>query len=370
MSRYKSKPEYKHGDGDAIGVLMVNLGTPKKPTANSVRTYLREFLSDPRVIEIPKLLWWIILYLFILPFRSFKSAEAYKKIWTNKGSPLLFNSLNIAKKTKLQLNETHNKEIHLELAMSYGSPSINEVLEGFHEKSIRQILLLPLYPQYSNTTTGSVFEAVSKSLSTRRWIPEFRFINHYHDLPLYIEALANNIKSYWEINGRGEKLLFSFHGLPHKMLIDGDPYHCQCQKTARLIAEKLSLKDEEWFISFQSRLGRAKWLEPYTDETLINWGKDKKGVIDVTCPGFAADCLETLEEIAMQNNEFYTEAGGELLRYIPALNSQEDHICMLSELITENISDWLKKDTLKSTDMYVQELGQTCQRAAQKGAKN
>jgi ferrochelatase len=370
MSRYNSKPQYNHGDNDAVGVLMVNLGTPEKPTTNSVRTYLREFLSDPRVIEIPKILWLIILYLFILPLRPSKSAEAYKKIWTKKGSPLLFNSLDIAKKTKLNLNKGNNKNIHVELAMSYGSPSINEVLNGFHEKSIRQVLLLPLYPQYSSTTTGSVFEAVSKSLTMRRWIPEFRFINHYHDLPMYIEAVAASIESYWEVNGRGEKLLFSFHGLPQKMLMDGDPYHCQCQKTGRLIAEKLSLKDEEWFISFQSRLGRAKWLEPYTDETLINWGKEKKGTIDVVCPGFAADCLETLEEIAMQNNEFYVEAGGESLRYIPALNSQQSHISFLSELINENISDWLKNDALKNSDIHDGELQQSCQRAAQKGAKN
>ena len=291
MSRYNSKPLYKHGDNDAIGVLMVNLGTPEKPTTNAVRTYLREFLSDPRVIEIPKILWLVILYLFILPLRPFKSAEAYKKIWTEKGSPLLFNSVDIAKKIKLKLNKNNNKDIHVELAMSYGSPSISEVLNRFHEKSIRQILLLPMYPQYSSTTTGTVFEAVSKSLFKRRWIPEFRFINHYHDSPKYIEAVAATIESHWNDNGRGEKLLFSFHGLPQKMLLDGDPYHCQCQKTGRLIAEKLSLKDDEWFISFQSRLGRAKWLEPYTDETLITWGKEKKGVIDVICPWFCCGLL-------------------------------------------------------------------------------
>ena len=227
-----------------------------------------------------------------------------------KSSFLLFNSLDIAKKTKLNLNKSNNKNIHVELAMSYGSPSINEVLNGFHEKSIRQILLLPLYPQYSSTTTGSVFEAVSKSLFTRRWIPEFRFINHYHNLPMYIEAVATSIESYWEVNGRGEKLLFSFHSLKFRKLMEGDPYHCQCQKTTRLLKERLGWEDTEIVTTFQSRFGPEEWFEPYTDETLINWGKEKKGTIDVVCPGFAADCLETLEEIAMEGKEDFIEAGG------------------------------------------------------------
>jgi ferrochelatase len=369
MARFNSKPEYTHGDTDSVGILLVNLGTPEKPTANSVRTYLREFLSDYRVIEIPKFLWLLILYLFILPLRPFKSAKAYQEIWTKNGSPLLFHSQRITEKLKLNVNKGRTKDIQVELAMSYGEPSIDHALEKFYENSVRRIFLLPLYPQYSNTTTGSVFENVTRALAKRRWIPEFRFINHYHDEPIYTDILAESIKSFWKTNGRGEKLLFSFHGLPHKMLIDGDPYHCQCLKTARLITEKLSLKDDEWFVSFQSRLGRAKWLEPYTEQTLINWGENQGGVVDVICPGFAADCLETLEEIAMQNKEFYTEAGGRELRYIPALNSDDSHISMLNTLVTKNLSDWLVADSSDQNCLEAKKTAYEYSKVTQKSKK-
>ena len=229
--------------------------------------------------------------------------------------------------------------------MSYGKPSIENSLNKLRKKNVRRILLLPMYPQYSSTTTGSVFENVTKVLSKQRWIPEFRHINQYHDNKAYIETISESIKEFWKSNGTSDRLLFSFHGLPKKMLLEGDPYHCQCYKTARLVSEKLELSEDDWFVSFQSRLGPTKWLEPYTDETLKSWGEKKSGVVDVICPGFSVDCLETLEEIAMENAEYYEEAGGKKLRYIPALNSQQKHISFLINLIEKNISDWIHEST-------------------------
>jgi len=366
MPRFSSTPKYKHGTSESIGILLVNLGTPKDFKTSSIRSYLRQFLSDPRVIEIPRLLWWFVLHFFILPLRPSNSSKAYKKIWTKKGSPLLCHSNKITEKLNLKFKERFKQDIHVELAMSYGEPSISNALNKLHDKFVRQILLLPMYPQYSNTTSGSVYENVCKALFKRRWIPEFRYINHYHDDPKYIKSIMISINEYWNKHGRAKKLLFSFHGLPQKMLLDGDPYYCQCQKTARLIANKLQLKKDEWFVSFQSRLGRTQWLEPYTDQTLIKWGKDKTGTVDVICPGFAADCLETLEEIAIQNNEFFINAGGISLRYIPALNESEDHISFLCDLIEKNISDWI--DNAATSDTNKNELQESYKRATQKGA--
>jgi len=366
MSRFSSNPKYKHGTSESIGILLVNLGTPRDIKTSSIRSYLKQFLSDPRVIEIPRLLWWLILHFFILPLRPRTSSKAYKKIWTEEGSPLLCHSNKITEKLNLKFKEKFKQEIYVELAMSYGEPSISNALNKLHDKFVRQILLLPMYPQYSNTTSGSVYENVCKTLFKRRWIPEFRYINHYHDDPKYIKSIMISIDEYWDKYGRGEKLLFSFHGLPKKMLLDGDPYYCQCQKTARLIANELKLKKNEWFVSFQSRLGRTQWLEPYTDQTLIKWGKDKTGTVDVICPGFAVDCLETLEEIAIQNNELFINAGGVSLRYIPALNESEDHISFLCDLIEKNISDWIDNVTPSGIDKN--ELQESYIRATQKGA--
>ncbi|MEQ8205901.1 MAG: ferrochelatase, partial [Woeseia sp.] len=213
-------------------------------------------------------------------------------------------------------------------------------LERLHEQNVRRIVVLPLYPQYSNTTTGSVFADVSTLLSRRRWVPELRFINHYHDATGYITALADSIRAFRKREGTGQHLLFSFHGLPQRMLLEGDPYHCQCQKTARLVANALNLEDSEWTLGFQSRVGREPWLQPYTDELLKRWGKDGYGDIDVVCPGFSADCLETLEEITLQNAELYADAGGGKLRYIPALNAGDDHVAFLSTLLRNTMNGW------------------------------
>lgn len=331
---------YEHGLPESLGVLIVNLGTPDAPTTAAVRRYLGQFLADPRVVELPRLLWRIILHGFILRFRPSRSAEAYRKIWTEHGSPLLIYSQDIANSVGQQLSARLSGAVHTELGMSYGQPSIASALQRLYDCGARRIVCLPLYPQYSGTTTGSVFDMVTGALSKRRWVPEFRFINHYHDAPGFIAAQAQNIRQYWEQHGRGEKLLFSFHGVPMDTLLSGDPYHCQCQKTARLIAESLELGDDEWLISFQSRVGRAEWLRPYTDETVVELGDKGIAKLDVVCPGFAADCLETLEEIAMQNAEFFAGADGNSLNYIPALNARDDHVAFLARLIEKHVCGW------------------------------
>ena len=369
MPRFESSPAYGHGTPESLGILLVNLGTPDAPETKAVRRYLRQFLWDPRVVELPRPLWWLVLNLVILTLRPPKTAEAYRKIWTERGSPLLLHCQDIAAGISRMLSEKTAGAVHVELAMSYGSPSIAAALDRLHSHYVRRVILLPLYPQYSNTTTGSVFSDVAKTLSARRWIPEFRFINHYHDEPGYITALADSIREFRAEHGSGERLLFSFHGLPKSMLLDGDPYHCQCQKTARLVAESLELASDQWAVSFQSRVGRQPWLQPYTDELLTEWGAQNLGDIDIVCPGFSADCLETLEEIKMQNAEFYSEAGGGQLRYIPALNDRKDHIAFLSELIEQHAAGWPETSTDWNADRAAAELEQSLQRARASGSE-
>ncbi len=340
MARYTGESQFEHGDQQSIGLLVVNLGTPDDPSPTSVRRYLKQFLWDPRVVEQPRWLWWLILNLIILRFRPAKSAAAYRKIWTEDGSPLLLFSQSIADGLAGKLQGDDKVPVVAELGMSYGSPSIPDALERLRKQNVRRLVVLPLYPQYSATTTGTVFDAVTSALSRQRWVPEFRFINQYADRPRLIEALADSVRAHWQEHGRGERLLFSFHGIPQRYFRAGDPYHCQCQKTARLVADALELKDSEWFVSFQSRVGREPWLMPYTDYTLEDWGAEKLGNIDVICPGFAVDCLETLEEIALENGELFVEAGGGNLRYIPSLNDSEAQIDVLGELVVEHISGW------------------------------
>jgi ferrochelatase len=340
MPSFESSPSYAHGDTDALGVLLVNLGTPDEPTPKAVRRYLAEFLWDARVVELPRVLWWLILHGVILRFRPARSAKAYAEIWTDKGSPLLLISASIARGIRERLSARFQGNVNVALGMSYGNPSIPAALDELHTAGARRIVVLPMYPQYSGTTTGSVFDAVTSALSRRRWVPEFRFINCFHDSPGYIRALADSIRIHWAKNGRGQKLLFSFHGVPRQTLLDGDPYHCQCQKTARLVAGELGLADDEWTLTFQSRVGRAEWLRPYTDETIEALGRDGLERLDVVCPGFSADCLETLEEIAIQNGEAFVEAGGGELVYIPCLNDDDDHLNFLSGLIARHADGW------------------------------
>lgn len=343
MPRLEPPPEQAQPDGGKLGVLVVNLGTPEEPTPAAVRAYLKQFLSDPRVVEAPRWLWWLVLQGFILRVRPARSAAAYRKIWTEQGSPLLRYTTALATAIQEQLagqSSPSSATIVVEPAMSYGNPSIDAALQRILGQGAGRILVLPLYPQYASSTTGSVFEEVTRLLSRRRFVPELRFINHYHEFRGYIDALAASVTEAWEVNGRGERLLFSFHGLPRRMVEQGDPYYRQCLKTAQLLAEALKLEEGSWQVGFQSRVGREEWLRPYTDEVLQHWGKQRMGNIDVLCPGFAVDCLETLEEIAMQNAERFAAAGGGELRYIPALNTRPDHVAFLSSLVADNARGW------------------------------
>lgn len=338
MPTYKPTPEYEHGSSDSTGILLVNLGTPDAPTTAAVRRFLKPFLSDPRVIEYPRALWWLILNGVILRIRPSRSAAAYRKIWTDEGSPLLVHSRNLADGVRERL--AGRVDCHVELGMTYGEPSIVSAIDKLQSAGARRLLVLPLYPQYSGTTTASVFDAVSSKLQTMRWIPESRFINQYHDEDGYIRALASSIREYWQENGRGDHLLLSFHGVPQYTLDGGDPYHCQCQKTGRLVAEALELGEDDWTLSFQSRVGREEWLKPYSKATVKEFGKHGTGRLDVACPGFSTDCLETLEEIAMQNAGFFTDAGGKALHYIPALNARTDHVDFLARLVERHTEGW------------------------------
>lgn len=370
MPAFESAPQYEHGLPDSLGVLLVNLGTPDAATPAAVRRYLGEFLSDPRVIEVPPLIWWPILHGYILRTRPAKSAKAYQKIWTDRGSPLLLHSQDIAESVQEKLAARLSGAINVELGMVYGNPTIESALQKLHDQYVRRIVVLPLYPQYSGTTTASVFEKVTGLLSRRRWVPELHFINHYHDAAGYIAALAASVRDYWDMNGRGEQLLMSFHGVPKRTLINGDPYHCQCQKTARLVAAALDLDDNDWQISFQSRVGREEWLRPYTDDALRSLGRDNIAKVDVLCPGFAADCLETLEEIALQNAELFAQSGGGELRYIPALNARDDHISFLSRLIEKNVSGWPEASPDWSLSEAAQKMEKSLQRARDMGAES
>jgi ferrochelatase len=340
MPRILPSAEFHHDNADVFGVLLVNIGTPDAPSAIAVRRYLREFLSDPRIVELPRWLWWLILHGYILRVRPARSAKAYRKIWTDRGSPLLLNSQALTASVAEKLGARFRGNVQVEVAMSYGNPSIPGALDRLLANNCRRLLLLPLYPQYSSTTTASVFAAVSKDLSRRRWIPELRFVNHYHDNRGYIAALAASVRDFRSRHGSGDLLLFSFHGIPSDSLAKGDPYHCHCQKTARMVAETLGLEQRKWKVSFQSRVGRQEWLRPYTDETVKQLGAQKLEKLDVICPGFVVDCLETLEEIAMQNAGFFSAAGGGTLRYIPALNDSDDHATMLAELAATHAAGW------------------------------
>lgn len=344
MKAYEGESDYRHGMPECLGVLLTNLGSPDAPTPAAVRRYLAEFLWDPRVVEIPRPLWWLILHGVVLPTRPKRSAHAYQRIWWEEGSPLLVISRRQAAAVQQALEQACSGPVRVALAMRYGTPSIAAGLKQLRDAGARRIVVLPLYPQYSGATTASSFDAVSAVLRRWRWVPELRFVSHYHDEPAYIESLARSIEESWAQNGRGDRLLFSFHGMPKRTLLLGDPYHCQCHKTARLVAERLQLADGEWRLSFQSRFGRAEWLQPYTDKTLVSWAQQGVRHIDVACPGFSADCLETLEEIAMLNKDAFLEAGGQRLHYIPALNDRPDHVAALVKLVMRHAQGWPEVD--------------------------
>ncbi len=319
---------------ETLGVLLVNLGTPDAPTTTDVRRYLAQFLSDPRVIEMPRLLWMLILHGIILRTRPARSAATYREVWTEQGSPLL--TISREQETALQqlLEQKMEQPVKVELAMRYGNPSIATGLEQLRQTNARRVVVIPLYPQYSATTTASTFDAISRELQQWRWIPDLEFISHYHDHPAYIQALAASVQDYWQQHGTPEKLLMSFHGIPEDYHTAGDPYPDECRTTARLLAKELGLNDDQWAVSFQSRIGRKEWVKPYTDELLKEWGNKGISKVHVICPGFPTDCLETIEEIGAENREYFIQAGGSDYHYIPALNSSAAHIKALAEIIT------------------------------------
>lgn len=343
MSRYFGPTAYDHSDVQRCGVLLVNLGTPDAPTASAVRRFLAQFLWDPRVVEAPRWLWWLALHGVILRIRPSRSAHAYRQIWTSAGSPLLVHSTALATRLQNALGTTEGSGMLVGLGMSYGVPSIPAVLRQMYAQGVRRLLVLPLYPQYSATTTASVFDRVTTTLQQYRWLPEVRFVTDYHDDAGYIAAIAASIRDHWRTHDR-HHLLFSFHGVPRSYLLAGDPYHCQCLKTARLVSERLGLPADEWSVSFQSQVGRAEWLRPYTDETLIRYAKSGRTHVTVICPGFAADCLETLEEIAIRNRDTFIAHGGVAYDYIAALNSTDAHVSLLEQLIGRHTQGWSMAD--------------------------
>jgi ferrochelatase len=320
-------------------VLFVNLGTPEAPTPAAVRVYLKEFLSDPRVVEIPRLIWWLILNGIILPFRSKQSAHKYATIWTPEGSPLKVHT--VKQSQLLQSNLiARGIDVRVEMAMRYGNPSVPSVLDKLKADGFDRILLLPAYPQYSATTTASIFDAVFSHFANIRNVPELRLIKHYHDHDAYITALAQTLRTHWEQHGRADKLVMSFHGVPKRTLMMGDPYHCECYKTARLIAEKCGLSKEDYLVTFQSRFGKAEWLQPYTAPTLEKLAAEGVKRLDVMCPGFTSDCLETLEEIAMEAKEDFLAAGGTEYRYISCLNESKTWIDAMADLVVSHTQGW------------------------------
>jgi len=340
QSNITNQPTFDHQSQAVVGILIANLGTPDAPNATALRRYLKQFLWDPRVVDLPRLLWWFMLQVILL-IRPAKSARSYQKIWdANSGSPLLSISLKQLESLRKSLAVKIDRPVVVELGMRYGNPSIASALEKLHLANAQHILVLPLYPQYSSSTTASTFDEVAHVVKSWRWVPELRFVNQYHDDAGYIGALANSVQEAWSEHTKPKKLLFSFHGTPKRFLLSGDPYFCQCQKTARLVAEQLHLKDDEWQLTFQSIFGREPWLQPYTIETLGKLAEQGVDSVDIICPGFSADCLETLEEITEENRHAYLEAGGKHFHYIPALNDRPDHIDALVNIINTHIANW------------------------------
>lgn len=369
MSKFLGTDSYSHQGQPSVGVLLCNLGSPDAPTASALRRYLKQFLWDPRVIEVPRLIWWFALHGVILRIRPKKSAHSYASVWQEDGSPLISISRRQAAALQKSLEMQVKGPVTVALAMRYGNPSIADGLQQLRQANCQRVLVLPLYPQYSATTTASVFDAVADELKTWRWLPELRFINHYHDDEKYIASLANSIRENIEANGQPDRLLFSFHGMPKRYLSSGDPYFCECHKTARLAAEALGLSADQWQVTFQSRFGREEWLKPYTDKTLEAFPKAGIKKVAIVCPAFSADCLETLEEIQVENREVFMNAGGERFDYIPALNDREDHIAAITDLCLRHMQGWPETSDDWNASQVAHEAEQRQLRAKQLGAE-
>lgn len=331
MKYYGQTSDPQNSDGKT-GVLLINLGTPERPVCPGLRTYLAEFLMDPRVIELPALFRAILVRGIIVNTRSHKSAAAYREVWTEQGSPLMVNTAGLGDKVRTLLGD----DFDVEIAMRYGKPSIKDKLKVMHDRGIRKIIAIPLYPQYSGSTNGSTFDAIGQALSRQRWVPSLNFVSDYYQREAYIKAVGESIKAHWAEHGKKQKLILSFHGVPKNYITKGDPYLSQCEHSAQQIANYLSLEQDEWMLVFQSRLGAQEWLKPYCDETLKSLPSQGVKSVDIVCPGFSVDCLETLEEIDGENKEYFLQAGGQAYSYIPCLNDSTHHAELMFDIIKDN----------------------------------
>ena len=351
---YQGNTTYKHGNESATGILLTNLGTPDAPTKEALKPYLKQFLEDPRVVEPPpaRWLWRLILNGIILNTRPAKSAEAYSTIWGEfgEGSPLLDIGLKQLQEIEKRVAPHFNGKVEFAFAMRYGNPSIAKGLKELEEKGCQRILVLPLYPQYAAATTASTFDAVTTELQTWRWVPEMRFVNKYHRHPGYVKALANSIREHQDMHGKPQLLVMSYHGVPQRYLDNGDPYHCECHVTSRLVAEELGLSKDEYKVTFQSLFGKEEWIKPYTDATLKSLPDQGIKDVQVICPGFSADCLETIEEIGEENREYFEEAGGEKFSFIACLNDRADHADALTDVILQHTQGWYERDQFSADE--------------------
>jgi ferrochelatase len=362
------EPPFRHDQPARIGVLLINLGTPEAPTAKALRPYLKEFLSDRRVVEIPRAVWWLILNGVILNTRPRKSAEKYAAIWQAGGSPLKVHTEDLTRALQAELARRTPYPLQVEYAMRYGQPDVAGAIHRLKAGGCDRLLALPLYPQYAASSAGTAIDAVCRTFLRTRNMPALRTLKHYHDHPGYIAALKASVEAYWAEHGRPDCLVMSFHGVPRFSLDKGDPYHCECQKTGRLLAGALGLGQEQYRVAFQSRFGRTEWLKPYTADVLEELGKNKVRRVDTICPGFAADCLETLEEIALEGKASFLQAGGGEYHYIPALNTRPDWVAALADITLEQLAGWLPAGWDANSEG--QDLRDREQRARTLGAEN
>ncbi|MEZ5500922.1 MAG: ferrochelatase [Steroidobacteraceae bacterium] len=358
MPRFKGSPKFAHDGAERIGVLLVNSGTPDSPRTSDIRRFLAGLLGDRRVVEVPRAIWLPILHGIILRTRPYRTARKYRKIWSDAGSPMRRISDALAANVRARLARRVLAPVSIELGMLYSSPSVASGLERLAAQGAQRLLVLPLFPQYCGVTTGAVHDQVARELSRWRWLPEQRFVNEYHDHPEYIDAWRERIAAHWQGHGRTRHLLLSFHGIPQAYFRRGDPYFCKCQKTARLLADALQLEDEQWSLCFQSRYGPGNWLQPYTDTVLGELPRRGVRSVTVACPGFAVDCLESLEEIALDGRERFISAGGTEFQYVPALNDTDRHAALLAGLIETHCGGWVSNAGLRAGNA-VREPGTT-----------
>jgi ferrochelatase len=341
MAHYRAVAQPPASAPARIGVLLVNLGTPDSPSYFAVQRYLRQFLSDRRVINTSRFIWLPLLYGIILPFRPLRTVRNYRKIWMRGGSPLAVYSQRLTDKVGAVLQSRIGDDVRVALAMTYGNPSIADAIKTLAEQNVKKLLVLPLYPQYCSSTTGSVFDRASKVMHRWRWLPETRFANDYHNDTGYIEALAASIRNHWEQVGERSHLLFSYHGIPAVYVKEGDPYQAQAEATTRMVVSRLGLAEEDYSHCYQSRFGSVVWLQPYTEDTLEKLAKRGLRKLTIVSPSFAVDCLETLQECAIEYRDKFLELGGEKLTLVPALNDDDRHAEALAKIVQDQLAGWI-----------------------------